>query len=309
MNKNINSPSKFQQQQQMNNRDQYIYNQSPPSDSQQDQPTSPSKSASSTPLQRNSIIDLYTSNVLSKVAVAICAAISSYLIIGFLTGMIISKSPKFVTVPFALASLLSTFFPGDFGEFSRALGVLVIVILRRAKPITHINAVIKQLQAAIALGKRKQYPPSDNPWSYKQISDKDPAFNMYTTLLALLLIGSLTGNALAKPIPLFPPWIGSLILGSTMVYLGTFRDARGDLLRFVGSSSVNTIYTLKNIAGEVQLLPRATKITGRSFVFVSAFDKKYKISASTKKLFDVVLNKTMSQVERVQKDAMNAANE
>jgi len=45
MNKNINSPSKFQQQQQMNNRDQYIHNQSPPSDSQQDQPTSPSKSA------------------------------------------------------------------------------------------------------------------------------------------------------------------------------------------------------------------------------------------------------------------------
>ena len=252
--------------------------------------------------KNKNVVELYTANLWSRFAVGLCASILSFGLMSMLLGMVTSKAPKLITLSFAVASLIATFLPGDFGEFSRALGVTGIVTLRRAKTMSYIGAVLIHAQAAINLRKRKNYPPSDNPWNYKQLADDDVGFNMYTTLLATLLIGAVIGNIGAGYIPFFPSWIGSMIVASSLVLIATKRDSRGDMLRFMGNSVVNGISNVKDVATEVELISRASKLTGKTFVFLGVMDKKYQISDRIKTIVSVLSNQAQGMANRVQKD-------
>ena len=251
---------------------------------------------------RKKVVELYTANLWSRLAVGLCASTLSFALMSMLLGMITSKAPKIITLSFAIASLIASFLPGDFGEFSRALGVTGIVTLRRAKTISYIAAVLIHAQAAVNLRKRKNYPPADNPWSYKQLADDEVAFNMYTTLLATLLMGAVLGNIGAGYIPFFPSWIGSMIVASFMVLLATKRDARGDMLRFIGNSAVNGISNVKDVATEVELISRASKLTGKTFAFVGVMDKKYKVSDHIKSIIAIMSNQAQGMANRVKED-------
>ena len=57
------------------------------------------------------------------------------------------------------------------------------------------------------------------------------AFNMTHVLTALVLFGAWLGMSLAKPIPLFPGWLGAVLGGGIVGYGGTLRNGRGDLAR------------------------------------------------------------------------------
>lgn len=162
------------------------------------------------------LVEMYTQNFVAKLAVAGAAAVASMGLSYFTVGMIMSSVPMWAPLAASAAFFLGSFFPGDFGALSRALGVLTLVLLRRAKLISYVSTISHQLAAASGLGKgRRAFPPGSNPWRYKAMSEEDPPFNMYTALFTMILVGALLGNAIAKPIPLFPAWIGSLSAGVT----------------------------------------------------------------------------------------------
>lgn len=89
-----------------------------------------------------------------------------------------------------------------------------------------------QLAAAIGLSRRRPFPPGPNLWKYRQISPKDPGFNMYRTVLMLMLLGSYVGRVISCFLPLVPTWIDVLVTGGGLAYIGTLASPQGDLARW-----------------------------------------------------------------------------
>ena len=93
-----------------------------------------------------------------------------------------------------------------------------------------------------------------------------------------------------------------MIVASFMVLLATKRDARGDMLRFIGNSAVNGISNVKDVATEVELISRASKLTGKTFAFVGVMDKKYKVSDHIKSIIAIMSNQAQGMANRVKED-------
>jgi hypothetical protein len=94
-----------------------------------------------------------------------------------------------------------------------------------------VNLFYIQLTATVGLTKRHPFPPSTSPWKYERVSPKDPDFNMYRTLITLLLMGSYLGRVISCFLPLVPTWIDVLVAGIGTAYMGTLVSPRGDLTR------------------------------------------------------------------------------
>ena len=111
------------------------------------------------------------------------------------------------------------------------------------------------ITAAMNLAKRRSYPPSENMWNYRPAeNDLEPIeFNMYYSIAAAIFAGSSVGSRIVKPIPLFPGWIGAMIGAGLCGYFCTFRDSRGDLIRYLGNSLVIFLRTVSAAADEVNL--------------------------------------------------------
>ena len=131
------------------------------------------------------------------------------------------------------------------------------------------------------LAERRPYPPNDNPWKYNRKDElydpSIPEFSMTSTLIALVLSGAFVGWSIAKPIPLFPTWIG-VILGATFLgYGGTLLDGRGDMLRFLGHTVKNVFSALLQLAEEVDLKENTKIILSQALFFLKGIDEKYQI--------------------------------
>ena len=48
-------------------------------------------------------------------------------------------------------------------------------------------------------------------------------------------MGTITGWSISAYVPLFPGWLGALGGASSLGYLGTLKDPRGDMLRYVST--------------------------------------------------------------------------
>jgi hypothetical protein len=251
---------------------------------------------------RTPIVQQYTSNILVKAGVALSAAFSSFVLMHFVTGLTINSSPLWLKLSTSLLFFTAAFTQTNVGELSRAQGVLLILLIRRAKLITYFTEVFVQLSASLGLGKRKAYPPGPNPWRYQPQSSSDPAFNVYLSGICVILAASVLGNMLVRPIPLFPGWIGSLMSATCIAYIYTFRTPHGDLLRFLGSSIVNSLSTMSGAADETDYFGKAGIVSGQIFFFVGKLDRKYKIKDKLTEVTRVVSNVIKSNMNRVHAD-------
>ena len=97
--------------------------------------------------KRPELVDTYAQNPFARLAVALAAGSSSLVLTYVVVGMLLSSVPKAVPVASAAAFFVGTFLKrdSDFGELSRALGVLSLVILRRAKLISYVGALAGQV--------------------------------------------------------------------------------------------------------------------------------------------------------------------
>jgi hypothetical protein len=121
---------------------------------------------------------------------------------------------------------------------------------------------------------------------------------MYTTLIAVTLVSASIGSSLAKPIPLFPNWIGALLAGGFCGYSATLRDGRGDLLRFMGNSAVSVCGVFYETAGEVDLWSKLNKVSGKSLAYFSKMDQQYKFIEKAKFLLSMLTSRVVSASNR-----------
>lgn len=255
------------------------------------------------PRDRYDIVKAYMVSPLSKVIVAVSAAISCSLICGLVVKMLFGKSPLFVPLVAFISGAIGCFLSGTFGDLSRALGVFLILLLRRASFGAFSIQIAKQLRASMALSARQPFPPGENPWRYKPTpGTSEPNFNMTFTLLSVILAGAILGWTVTKPIPLFPSWLGAIGTGGALGYFATLRDGKGDLFRFLGWSLSEGVSEISAAAGEVGLTDKGGVVFANALAYGSKLDGKYKIIEKCQTAFAIVLGAVTSTVAKVRSD-------
>jgi hypothetical protein len=105
-----------------------------------------------------------------------------------------------------------------------------------------------------------------------------------------------------KPIPLFPAWVGSLGVAAVLGYAATFRDERGDLLRFVSGSLTSSAGSVLRVAEEVHLLDKAAAVGGRSVAFLSRLDQRWHVRDKLTTAIQTASGTLAGVVGRIQSD-------
>lgn len=206
--------------------------------------------------------------------------------------MIFSKWNLYLLLLLSALCTSFVFMPGNFGDFSRSLGVFTILLLQSFTIHTFLPKLIRQINAALLLSSRKNFPPgATNPWRYNpaKLADEDDLngeevheiirFSMTNTLLTIAVVGAIIGSWIAKPIPLFPSWLGAILSGVFLSYFSTLSDARGDLLRFIGYSTFHVISEVVSIANDVSLLSRVRSNLSKLFFFFQGIDDQFQVFA------------------------------
>lgn len=177
---------------------------------------------------------------------------------------------------------------GDWAEFFRALGVFTIVLIQRASIQSYLIRLTSQLKALVLLADRRPFPPE------RGSEDEDSVrYNLINTMICLLLLGSMFGWNLSKPIPLFPNWLGGIIGAAVLTYASTFGDSKGDFIRFTGYSMTAFFGTLMQIANEVELRDRTGVVLGQTFSVLNGIDKQFQIRKRLSALFGELIAKSV----------------
>jgi hypothetical protein len=258
------------------------------------------------------VIDQYTETVPAKLLICLFSTVFTTTVTAFLSLMLTSRlSPIIVLIVASIIGVASFRKTSDLGNLSRAFGVITLLLIRRANLSIFLSRLLQFTKGVFNIGRRRPYPPSENPWQYKASRD-DPNsinFSMYSTILVVAVVGSSIGSSIAKPIPLFPNWIGALLAAGFCSYLTTLRDSRGDLLRFIGNSGVGCWSAFYEVSQEVDLWSKLNKVSGKSLAQLSRLDEKYNFIGKLKFLISLVTSRVASESDRVMNDLSSAKNE
>ena len=226
------------------------------------------------------LITSYTNTFPSRVVVSVSSALCSGMFSILLANMILGSSHHMIPIVAGSASCIGCYIPrrNNFGNLSRALGIFLILLIRRAKFRSFLLQFIKQFQATLMLKNRAIFPASENPWSYTPRADtNDVPFNMMSALIGIVLAGGWIGWMCVKPIPLFPNWIGAVSGAAFFGYLGTLKDTKGDLLRFLGFSLNRCMTHVLSAASEVGLKEKINVFLSNTFALLLRLDRKFGI--------------------------------
>jgi len=263
--------------------------------------------------QQTETVRAYTGSVASALVVAASSAVSAAILLSILAKMATSSTPPpALLLAAAGVVLVANFLPGgDFSDFARSLGVLSLLLVQRGKLGKFAAQLAQMSLSAGNLASRRPYPPSDNPWKYvppEQGSDQAPvqspalAFSMVSALAAAGLLGAAAGWSVSGRIPLVGGWLGALLGGGAVTYLGSQRDARGDLVRFVGNSVACGVTELRQAADDVNIGSNAGRLWGRASGWALAMDRQYGLLDKARSLFGWGVGLAANTVNKVRRD-------
>ena len=269
---------------------------------------------------------VYTKSIVSQISVAVCSGICISILSTIFMKMVLNYSNTLVVTVSSILFALSSFHKGEIAELSKALGVFFILLLRPSQLTGGMLKIAEQIKAACLLSIRKPFPPSENPWSYVYDPNVPESiqFKMTNCLMGIIFGGAFCGWTIARSIPLFPTWLGALLLASCCGYLGTIRDSRGDLLRFVsplyrpftslqsipkspcffhmnrciGYSIQSMISYMQSKAQDVNLGEKATVVFTKVFAILLRIEKQYDIKAKVSVILKAFIDAISSLLRR-----------
>lgn len=236
-------------------------------------------------------VPMYTRKMHHKAAVAMVAFMSATILSMVLVKLLLSKTIMFLSLVFATGCLFSCYTRGDFGQFSKALGVATILFLKKLRPRQFFVVAFRQFLAAVMFSARKPFPPVENPWRCKDVLDaSEVAFSMVNCLLAVLFMGMILGFNLGNLIPFFPSWVGGLLCSIVLSYMSTTRSPKGDLLRYVGHSANVLVSDVFTCAEDVYLKEKSSIFLNHTFSFVNHLDKRFGVLGKVQALCNALLD-------------------
>ena len=194
------------------------------------------------------------------------------------------------------------------GDLFRALGLALILMIKRSESFTARYKILPQLSPFLRLNSRLPFPPrTDNPWQYQAIDEiSDPPFAMIKTLIVLGILGTMFGWQLAKVIYILPTWLVGFISGTTSIYGGTLRDPNGDLLRVIGMKIVALTGLLIEINEELLISPKLGEVCHISFSQIAALDRKYQIRRRILDFIGYFMETLSAKYEKMKNDMGNS---
>lgn len=240
------------------------------------------------------------------VLVAISTSISAYFLLSLLCQMVFSFIPVWVTLITSFAMSLSVFLKSDLSVFSKALGVVLLELIRKSRIHVFISDLNRYISAAIYLKERKAYPPCENPWKYESLDEEALQFNQYRAMAAAICAGAFAGWSVTKPIPLVPSWLVGLGTGVSSGYVCTLRDSRGDLARFLANSLLVTLQEIRGVAEDASLGLKFSRVSSQTTDLLTRMDGQYHVVEKVKKFlsaafsfFQMAMNRVKSDIEEV----------
>lgn len=163
------------------------------------------------------------------------------------------------------------------------------------------------------LAPRRPFPPGPNPWRYNQdesyFDPSIPKFSMTNVLICLLLGGGTLGWMIAKPIPLFPTWLGAMGGAACAGYCGTLLDGVGDFLRFLGHTLLCIFSFLFSVADDVQLRVNTQIMIGNLLFFLRGIDNQYHIIQRLQMILAVIVSKITKIVYSMRREQLDAVDD
>ena len=253
------------------------------------------------------LVTQYTSEMSTKIIVSIAAAISCAVLAHFLSLMLISYSSVIATSIVSIGAVFYTFKEGNIGDFCRSIGVLCILLFKRARFKNFVTKFVSQLKGLFMLGERRNFPPfTENPWKYfPSEEDNVLEFKMMNTLIGLVMSGAIIGWKIAKQIPLLPGWIGAIGGASSLGYGGTLRDGRGDMLRFLGHSLHAILREVSQTMDDVKLKETLGIVLGQVIAFLQNLDEKFGIMEKVQALLAEMMKLVKSIIGSAQSSDSN----
>ena len=251
----------------------------------------------------NNVVASYMKSTVSKIIVALAAALSSSLLFHLASNLAFSRASLAVTLSLSCLCALSCFINGDFAEFSKALGVFTLLISRRTRPAKFLLRSLKQVRSLLMLSERNPFPSDANPWKYSGFPHgAGLPFSMMNAMIGVVVTGFLTGWSVSKCIPFFPGWLGSIACAAIFGYFCTLRDSRGDSLRYIGYAVNALMSEITTTAEDVYLKEKTSIVIGKMFAFVHRLDTKYQIITKITSFLGTVVGRGTQWANRVRTD-------
>lgn len=249
------------------------------------------------------VVPEYTRSLAHKALVATSSTMSASLLFHLVSKLIFSHANLLVSLVLASFCGLSCFTNGDLSRFSKALGVFGLLISRRTKPGKFVLHSLKGLRSLLMLSARQPFPPAENPWKYNEPPrGAGIPFSMMNAMIGVVVTGFFTGWSVAKLIPFFPGWLGSIGCAVVFGYQCTLADARGDMFRYLGYAVNALLSEVTTTADDVFLREKTSILLGRIFALVSRLDQKYQVIEKLKAVIAGLVGQLTTIVNRVQKD-------
>jgi len=228
------------------------------------------------------------------------------MIVGAALGGFIGKSllndPVMMSIAMSALLLITGFLRNDYGELSRALGLALVLTLRRTRSVRKEYPTLPHIKAMIRQGPRKPFPPvndeGDSPWRYEPVYRDDPEFKMTYALLAMALVGSFCGGN----VPILPAWMGGIAGAVAFASFTTGSNARGDLGRSMGMRVVGLVQLIMAIQSELRILGKSATVAGLIFDKVMIMDRKHRIKDKIVAIGKWGYDKVSRTAEQVKED-------
>jgi len=255
---------------------------------------------------RKDAVTQYMSTKRGSVSVRMSSAFVGFSMGGFL-GKSIMNNPKPLSQILCILFFLMGFLRNDYGELSRALGLALILTIRRTTNVRKRYPTAPHLKALLRAGQRKPFPPLDgddekeNPWRYQPVYNDDPDFRMPYALIAMVLVGSIAGGNIH--LPLFPAWIGGIGGAALLAFLTVSTgSSRGDLARAMGMRVVSLAEEALNINKDLRVFRKVGTVSGLIFDKILIIDRKHRVKDRIIQGFTWIYDKASNTAAQVQAD-------
>lgn len=204
--------------------------------------------------------------------------------VGTALGAAISESTvrqtRFLALAGGCIGLIMSFAQGAFGDLFRALGLGVLLSLKRSHRVSVLYPMWPQLRAALHFGPRAPFPPTaavESPWKYRA-GERGLVFSMTKSMLAVAFVGGAIGYILSRLIIFLPDVLAALAVGGAAAYLATRSSAGGDLVRLLGMRVVALASVIAGVDDDVGAWDKASVVGSMCFSKLIAWDRKYQVT-------------------------------
>ncbi|GKY98037.1 hypothetical protein MPSEU_000761800 [Mayamaea pseudoterrestris] len=218
-----------------------------------------------------------------------------------LSHSLLQKSNVVLVTTLSCLFLLASWLRNSYGELVRALGLALLLTLRRTKRVRRLHPTMPHLKASLQMQPRVGFPVriihDDMRLNHNDVAmdDYDAAmnYNSLYTLIAMCFVGAVCGGSL----PLLPTWMGALLGAGLLGVSTTLDSARGDLSRCMGARVVALSREMIQVNDKLHLTSKLGVVAGKVLDKLLILDRQHGVRRRIVAAFNLVYRQVSNAIE------------